>query len=105
MSLVEQMYTELVETISDKKILQKPWPRFTYQEAMEEHVLPYAVVSGNRHREDETSIRDAVLGEKLLSLVLEQVHGRMPPSGGRWTVQICLYQRTSASSASTATAP
>ena len=35
MSLVEQMYTELVETISDKKILQKPWPRFTYQEAME----------------------------------------------------------------------
>jgi aspartyl-tRNA synthetase len=35
MSLVEQMYTELVETISDKKVLQKPWPRFTYQEAME----------------------------------------------------------------------
>ncbi|MBM4424915.1 MAG: aspartate--tRNA ligase [Chloroflexi bacterium] len=35
MNLVEGLITALVESVSDKKILQKPWPRFTYQEAME----------------------------------------------------------------------
>jgi aspartyl-tRNA synthetase len=34
MRLVEEMFTELIETVSDKKIMHKPWPRFTYQEAI-----------------------------------------------------------------------
>ncbi|MEK6574495.1 MAG: aspartate--tRNA ligase, partial [Chloroflexota bacterium] len=35
MNLVEGLITALVESVSDKKILQKPWPRFTYAEAMD----------------------------------------------------------------------
>jgi len=35
MTLVEGLITTLVETVSDKKILKKPWPRFTYHEAMD----------------------------------------------------------------------
>ena len=35
MNLVEGLITALVESVSDKKILQKPWPRFTYSEAMD----------------------------------------------------------------------
>lgn len=35
MNLVEGLMTALVETVSDRKILQKPWPRFTYHEAMD----------------------------------------------------------------------
>ncbi|HLF02085.1 MAG TPA: aspartate--tRNA ligase [Anaerolineales bacterium] len=35
MNLVEGLLTALVETTSDKQILQKPWPRFTYPEALE----------------------------------------------------------------------
>ncbi len=35
MGLIEGMYTELVHTVTPhKKILQTPWPRITYQEAM-----------------------------------------------------------------------
>lgn len=37
MNLVEGMFTALVESVSDKKILHKPWPRFTYAEAMEKY--------------------------------------------------------------------
>jgi len=36
MSLMEDMYTKMVmELIPDKKILETPWPRISYQEAME----------------------------------------------------------------------
>jgi aspartyl-tRNA synthetase len=35
MNLVEGLITALVENVSDKKLLTKPWPRFTYAEAME----------------------------------------------------------------------
>jgi len=36
MQLAESMFTELAETVTpEKTILQKPWPRITYQEAME----------------------------------------------------------------------
>jgi aspartyl-tRNA synthetase len=36
MDLMEGMYTELVETlVRGKTIMQKPWPRLTYQEAMD----------------------------------------------------------------------
>jgi aspartyl-tRNA synthetase len=35
MRLVEKMFTQLVETVSDKRIMTKPWPRFTYQEGIE----------------------------------------------------------------------
>ncbi len=35
MNLVEGLITALAESVSDKKILQKPWPRFTYAEAMD----------------------------------------------------------------------
>jgi aspartyl-tRNA synthetase len=36
MGLLEEMYTEMVETlVPHKKIMRKPWPRLTYQEAME----------------------------------------------------------------------
>ncbi len=35
MDLVEGLITAMVENVSDKKILQKPWPRIAYQEAME----------------------------------------------------------------------
>jgi aspartyl-tRNA synthetase len=36
MSLMEDMYTKMVtELVPDKKILQTPWPRISYQEAME----------------------------------------------------------------------
>lgn len=35
MSLVEGLITALVENVSDKKLLAKPWPRFTYADAME----------------------------------------------------------------------
>ncbi len=36
MALAEGMFTELAETVTpEKKVMQKPWPRFTYTEAME----------------------------------------------------------------------
>ncbi len=35
MNLVEGLITALAESVGDKKILQKPWPRFSYHEAME----------------------------------------------------------------------
>ncbi len=35
MNLVEGLMTALVESVSDKKILQKPWPRINYQAAMD----------------------------------------------------------------------
>ena len=35
MNLVEGLITALIENVSDKKLLAKPWPRFTYVEAME----------------------------------------------------------------------
>jgi aspartyl-tRNA synthetase len=36
MSLMEDMYTKMVtDLVPDKKILKTPWPRITYQEAME----------------------------------------------------------------------
>ncbi|MEK7324748.1 MAG: aspartate--tRNA ligase [Chloroflexota bacterium] len=35
MNLVEGLITALIENVSDKKLLAKPWPRFTYAEAME----------------------------------------------------------------------
>ncbi len=35
LQLTEEMYTRIVEEISDKKLLFKPFPRLTYQEAME----------------------------------------------------------------------
>jgi len=34
LQLVEEMYTRIVEEISDKKLLFKPFPRLTYQEAV-----------------------------------------------------------------------
>jgi aspartyl-tRNA synthetase len=34
MQLVEEMYTRIVEEISDKRLLQKPFPRLTYREAL-----------------------------------------------------------------------
>lgn len=37
MNLIEGMFTALVESVSDKKILHKPWPRFTYAEALEKY--------------------------------------------------------------------
>ncbi len=35
LQLIEEMYTQIVEEISDKKLLCKPFPRLTYEEAME----------------------------------------------------------------------
>jgi aspartyl-tRNA synthetase len=35
LQLTEEMYTRIVEEVSDKKLLFKPFPRLTYQEAME----------------------------------------------------------------------
>ncbi|MBI3241321.1 MAG: aspartate--tRNA ligase [Chloroflexi bacterium] len=35
MNLVEGLITALVESTGDKKILQKPWPRFSYHDALE----------------------------------------------------------------------
>ncbi len=35
LQLTEEMYTRIVEEISDKKLLAKPFPRLTYHEAME----------------------------------------------------------------------
>jgi aspartyl-tRNA synthetase len=35
LQLIEEMYTRIVEEISDKKLLFKPFPRLTYREAME----------------------------------------------------------------------
>ena len=35
LQLTEEMYTRIVEEISDKKLLFKPFPRLTYREAME----------------------------------------------------------------------
>src|SRR5918998_3981365 len=35
LDLVEGLYTEIVEKLTDKKILSKPFPRLTYAEAME----------------------------------------------------------------------
>jgi len=35
LELVEGLYVEIVEKLTDKKILSKPFPRFTYAEAME----------------------------------------------------------------------
>ena len=35
LQLTEEMYTRIVEEISDKKLLFKPFPRLTYQEAMD----------------------------------------------------------------------
>ena len=35
LDLVEDLYVEIVEQLSDKKILQKPFPRLTYAEAMD----------------------------------------------------------------------
>jgi aspartyl-tRNA synthetase len=36
LQLIERMFTELVETlVPDKRFVQKPWPRFTYAEAIE----------------------------------------------------------------------
>ncbi len=35
MQLIEEMYTRLVEEVSDKKLLFKPFPRLTYREAIE----------------------------------------------------------------------
>ena len=37
MRLIEVMFTEMIETVSDKRIMTKPWPRFTYQEAIERY--------------------------------------------------------------------
>lgn len=34
LSLTEQLFTELTETVTDKRIQQKPFPRFTYDESM-----------------------------------------------------------------------
>ncbi len=34
LQLIEPMLTQLVETVSDKKLLFKPFPRLTYDEAM-----------------------------------------------------------------------
>src|SRR5512136_2910035 len=34
LELIEELYTHLVESISDKKLLFKPFPRLTYHEAM-----------------------------------------------------------------------
>lgn len=35
MNLVEELLTTLVETVSDKRLWAKPWPRLTYADAME----------------------------------------------------------------------
>jgi aspartyl-tRNA synthetase len=35
LELIEEMYTRLVEEVSDKKLLFKPFPRLTYEEAVE----------------------------------------------------------------------
>jgi aspartyl-tRNA synthetase len=35
MGLMEELVTQMVEQLSDKKLLAKPWPRLTYAEAME----------------------------------------------------------------------
>jgi aspartyl-tRNA synthetase len=37
LQLIEEMYTRLVEEVSDKMLLFKPFPRLTYQEAMERY--------------------------------------------------------------------
>jgi aspartyl-tRNA synthetase len=37
LQLIEEMYTRLVEEVSDKTLLFKPFPRLTYQEAMERY--------------------------------------------------------------------
>ncbi len=35
LQLMEALVTEMVEKLTDKKLLAKPWPRFTYAEALE----------------------------------------------------------------------
>ncbi len=37
LQLTEELFTSLVETLTDKRILAKPFPRLTYQEAMERY--------------------------------------------------------------------
>lgn len=37
LALIEELYTEIVEKLTDKKIQEKPFSRLTYQEAMEQY--------------------------------------------------------------------
>ncbi len=37
LNLAEDLYTELVETITDKQVLFKPWPRLSYADSMERY--------------------------------------------------------------------
>jgi len=37
MHLIEEMFTELIETVTDKRIMTRPWPRFTYQAAIDRY--------------------------------------------------------------------
>ncbi|MBI2426377.1 MAG: aspartate--tRNA ligase [Candidatus Kerfeldbacteria bacterium] len=37
LDLVERLFTSLVEKLTTKRILKKPWPRLTYDEAMEKY--------------------------------------------------------------------
>ncbi len=37
LNLAEDLYTELVETLTDKRVMFKPWPRLSYADSMERY--------------------------------------------------------------------
>jgi len=53
LSLTEELFTELVETLTDKKISQKPFPRLDYQEAMDKFGTDAPDLRKNKEDKDE----------------------------------------------------